>query len=131
MSNFSQAYKWDKTPSYTDRLNVTTKYYDFGSTQIPTTIYSVSISVGITGGNLVSVMPSTIYMSYRTSFDEDFKAYGIITFIKPDTYIMTKKINNGPGIQLKVSGLLSGETYINDLSVEFRNTKKRNVGSER
>jgi hypothetical protein len=128
---FCQAYKWNKTPSYTDRFSIVTKYYDFGSVQVPTTIYSVGISVGITGGDLTSVMPSVLTLFYRTSLDEDFLAYGQYQFTKPDTYVVHKKLNNVSGLQLKVTGILSGETYINDLSVEFRNTKKRNVGSER
>ena len=131
MASFCQTYKWDTTPEYTDRFSFTTKYYTFGSVQIPKTIYAISVTIGMPDKLITSGYNNMITIAYRTTLDVDFQGYGYLHFTKPGLKTVRIKIEKADGLQLKIGGFLATKSYINDISIEFRPTKKKNIGTER
>ena len=122
-------YKWDSDPNYSSNFFVITKYYELGSVHIPKNIYSMSVTLGTPEGESLT-LSNTINILYRTEAEERWNIYGMFSFTAGvGTRTVKKKIINVPGIQLKLTGFLGSSVYINDIAIEYRIRRKKNVGS--
>lgn len=137
----STLYTWKPDINYSDNFSLETKYYDLGTTGINKNIYSISLSFGINIPNIsttVEFLPH-ISIDYRTTTIGEWIHYATYmnqsridwqnTSEKLQTITKKNKLKKIPGIQLRLTGFLAEDFIINDISIEYRNIRKRAVGS--
>tara|TARA_R100001594_G_scaffold24634_2_gene48363 strand:- start:927 stop:1325 length:399 start_codon:yes stop_codon:yes gene_type:complete len=128
MSSNIFLYKWDETPNFTTKFMITTKYYDFGSAQIPKNIYKISITLGSPNNANDLSETNSMEVLYRTNLEDEWKYYG--SFVFDDTvaiFTQSQKLVNVSGLQLRLQGSLLKESYINDIEIEYRIRRKKSV----
>lgn len=129
----SLIYKWNNNQAYTDDFQITTKYYDLGSTVLNKNVYSISITFGPDNSsfNMQNALGQSLAMQlmYRTNINDEFRLYSMLNPVSVNDYTtstpistVTKeiKLKNIPGIQLKILAAIPEKFIINDISIEYR-----------
>ena len=133
----STLYKWDNTEQYSDNFYFTTRYYDLGDASLLKTIYQISLTTGLNSSGLSGSRPIVVSIDYRLSTNGGWNNYG--TYIatnlagyqeNQNTLTITRKnkLSKISGIQLRVTGTIPEGFLINDISIEYRHLRRKNIG---
>tara|TARA_Y100001938_G_scaffold137444_1_gene201628 strand:- start:23335 stop:23754 length:420 start_codon:yes stop_codon:yes gene_type:complete len=134
----SQIYKWNGSSVYSSDFSITTKYLELAGAGIEFKVYKIGINFGRMAGVQGAPIFSTLTILYRdgqeANGEPEWKNYGTCTANmlsqQSKTFFTEMKTEGIKGMQLKITGFIPEELYINDIIIEYRPLRRKAVTSD-